>query len=97
MVVYGVLGLSIITVSGQLLLPLLERYQPEIEDQVSKAMSTRVRFTHFKAHWVGLEPDITIEGFKVYHPQQSNTVILEIPHIHIELACCKVFANGIGV
>lgn len=84
--VYGVLGLSIITVSGQLLLPLLERYQPTIEDQVSQAMKTRVRFTRFKAHWVGLEPDITIDGLKVYHPQQADTVILEIPHIHIELA-----------
>ena len=69
------------------------RYQPTIEQRLSLAMKTPVRIVKLKAHWVGIEPDITIDGLKIYHPQQANTVLLEIPHIHIELALWQSLKN----
>lgn len=91
--VYTVLMLTVLTLTGHFLLPMLERYQSTIEQRLSLAMKTPVRIAQFKAHWVGIEPDIVIDGLKIYHPKQANTVLLEIPHIHIELALWQSLKN----
>ncbi len=84
--IYVVLFLTILTLSGQLLLSFIERYQSSIEQNLSNAMHTPVRMERIKAHWFGLEPDITLTGLKIYHPTMPNTVLLVIDRVHIELA-----------
>ena len=53
--VYTVLVLTALALCGQLLLPMLERYQPAIENRLSLAMKTSVRIAKLKAHWLGIE------------------------------------------
>ncbi|PTQ87238.1 YhdP family protein [Agitococcus lubricus] len=78
--------LCVVALLATFVLPMASHYQSRIEQQLSVAMQTPVKVTSLEAYWLGIEPDITIKGLKIYHPQHANVVLLEIPYIHLELA-----------
>ncbi len=85
-IIYAILFLSVIVLVIQGALTLLENNQRVIENRLSEVMNAPVRIEKFKAVWNVFEPEVQITDLKIYHPSQHNRVIIQIPHINLELA-----------
>jgi uncharacterized protein (TIGR02099 family) len=92
-IIYAILFLSVIVLVIQGALTLLENNQRVIENRLSEVMNAPVRIEKFKAVWNVFEPEVQITDLKIYHPSQHNRVILQIPHINLELALWQSLFN----
>lgn len=84
--IYLISGLTVTTLAIKGGFVYLESHQDFLEQQLSQAMTTKVKIGKFKAQWTGIEPELSLTDIRIYHPQHRQQEILVIPKITLELA-----------
>ena len=92
--VYIISGLTATTLLVKGSFIYLESHQHLVEQQLSQAMTTKVKIGQFKAQWTGIEPELSLSDIRIYHPQQQDHEILVIPKISLEIALWRTLKLG---
>ncbi len=81
---------------ARLLLPLAERYRPELEVWASRGVGMPVRIGRVEGGWRGLHPQLTLEGVRVLDPGRG-TPWLEVRRVRVALDLWRSLTAGQAV
>jgi uncharacterized protein (TIGR02099 family) len=63
-----------------LVLPNIDRWRPEIEEQISKSLKAKVLIGEIGADWVGLQPRLSIQNLQIFDP--NDKPLLTLPGLY---------------
>jgi uncharacterized protein YhdP len=65
-------------------LPDINHYKPQIEQEISQALGVKVSIGHLDADWSGLQPELSLTQVLLHH--RDNVAALEVPRIQSRLS-----------
>ena len=81
---------------ARLLLPLAERYRPELEAWASRGVGMPVRVGRVEGGWRGLHPELVLEEVRVLDPERG-TPWLEVRRVRVALDLLRSLTAGQAV
>ena len=95
LIILGILSYFLIAagllVTRYWLLPRVDQWRPDIEQAISQAVGTEVRFEHVKADWYGLNANLTITNLRVLDDQ--GVAQLGVPRAEATLSWRSLLAR----